>query len=153
MRNTYYRKLIYCAGLTLLSPSCAFHAIVSSNHVGRDSVRQSQSRTHDTLDRVHLETRLSRQSETKVGGTCTAPSRHRSLRKLAAISSEQEDSVGVFYTPSDLQTYSAPWGITLRYRSTLNTYRIEAFRENGELAGYTTGFYIGDYLHLDKVQV
>lgn len=60
---------------------------------------------------------------------------------------------GDFYAPKDLDSYCAPWGITLRYRGTLNSYRIEAFRENGELAGYTTGFYLGDLLHLDKVQV
>jgi len=58
-----------------------------------------------------------------------------------------------FYTPADLEAYSKPWGITLHYRSTLNTYRIEAHRPNGEVAGYTTGFYLGDLLHLDKVQV
>lgn len=58
-----------------------------------------------------------------------------------------------YYTPADLDEYSAPWGISLNYQSTLNTYRIEAKRSNGELAGYTTGFYLGDLLHLDKVQV
>lgn len=58
-----------------------------------------------------------------------------------------------FYTPADLEAYSKPWGITLHYRGTLNTYRIEAHRPNGEVAGYTTGFYLGDLLHLDKVQV
>lgn len=60
---------------------------------------------------------------------------------------------GGFYTPADLEAYSKPWGITLHYRGTLNTYRIEAHRANGEVAGYTTGFYLGDLLHLDKVQV
>lgn len=63
------------------------------------------------------------------------------------------DGEGEFYTPADLEAYSKPWGITLHYRGTLNTYRIEAHRPNGEVAGYTTGFYLGDLLHLDKVQV
>lgn len=64
-----------------------------------------------------------------------------------------ESESGVQYTRADLDVYSAPWGITLHYSGTMNTYRIEAHRENGEVAGYTTGFYVGDYLHLDKVQV
>lgn len=58
-----------------------------------------------------------------------------------------------YYTPADLDAYSEPWGITLHYRGTLNSYRIEAHRPDGEVAGYTTGFYLGDLLHLDKVQV
>lgn len=84
----------------------------------------------------------------------TSPLRGR-LRQgaLAAGGAEGNGDSGVFYTPADLDAYSAPWGITLHYTGTLNTYRIEAHRPNGEVAGYTTGFYVGDYLHLDKVQV
>lgn len=84
----------------------------------------------------------------------TSPLRGR-LREggLAAGGAEGKGDSGVFYTPADLDSYSAPWGITLHYTGTLNTYRIEAHRSNGEVAGYTTGFYVGDYLHLDKVQV
>lgn len=74
-------------------------------------------------------------------------------RPMAASGGGAGTVGGDFYAPKDLDSYCAPWGVTLRYRGTLNSYRIEAFRENGELAGYTTGFYLGDLLHLDKVQV
>lgn len=81
-------------------------------------------------------------------------SRDRSENKgLKALGPEGGNDGPVFYTPADLDAYSALWGITLHYTGTLNTYRIEAHRPNGEVAGYTTGFYVGDYLHLDKVQV
>lgn len=72
---------------------------------------------------------------------------------MAAGSGGGDASKAVYYTPADLDAYSEPWGITLHYRGTLNSYRIEAHRPNGEVAGYTTGFYLGDLLHLDKVQV
>lgn len=92
----------------------------------------------------------------------TSPQQQRGLRDHLAsrrgIVSELSAGAGgsgekELYTPADLEAYSKPWGITLHYRSTLNTYRIEAHRPNGEVAGYTTGFYLGDLLHLDKVQV
>lgn len=72
---------------------------------------------------------------------------------MNAASGDGSSGEETFYTPEDLAAYSKPWGITLHYRGTLNTYRIEAHRPNGEVAGYTTGFYFGDLLHLDKVQV
>ncbi len=80
-----------------------------------------------------------------------AASRRGGLPELKAGSGSSGEEE--FYTPADLEAYSKPWGISLHYRSTLNTYRIEAHRPNGEVAGYTTGFYLGDLLHLDKVQV
>lgn len=98
----------------------------------------------------------------------TSPSRQRrgALRDHDHVTASRRGSVSElnnagaggsgeeeFYTPADLEAYSKPWGITLHYRGTLNTYRIEAHRPNGEVAGYTTGFYLGDLLHLDKVQV
>lgn len=82
-----------------------------------------------------------------------AASRRGGLHELKAGSGSSVEEEEEFYTPADLEEYSKPWGITLHYRSTLNTYRIEAHRPNGEVAGYTTGFYLGDLLHLDKVQV
>ncbi|CAM9350618.1 unnamed protein product [Choristocarpus tenellus] len=56
------------------------------------------------------------------------------------------------YTLADLDKFSSPWGITLHYSNTLNVYRIEARRQSGEVAGYTTGFHYGNLLHLDTMQ-
>lgn len=83
----------------------------------------------------------------------TAPQRRRGCGVFELNAGGAAGGETEFYTPADLEAYSKPWGITLHYRSTLNTYRIEAHRPNGEVAGYTTGFYLGDLLHLDKVQV
>lgn len=90
---------------------------------------------------------------------CGRPNFHRSRRskpecwrRYSVELSARADGCPV-YTLDDLAAYSAPWGISLHYGGTLNTYRIEAHRENGEVAGYTTGFYLGNLLHLDKVQV
>ena len=116
-----------------------------------------------TLNANNVRTASRSSSSTATAVAATSPQRRGDLRDHPTASRGGGVSVlnagaggsgeEEFYTPADLEAYSKPWGITLHYRSTLNTYRIEAHRPNGEVAGYTTGFYLGDLLHLDKVQV
>lgn len=151
----YRNALVYCTGLSTTTRLSAFHAPVTViNNVNRNLGSICEVR-HDGVSSPSWASCVPpyRQSLAAVprDENVSTSSRRSSIYELqAGRSGDIEDE---FYTPADLEAYSAPWGIELRYRSTLNSYRIEAFRSNGELAGYTTGFYLGDLLHLDKVQV
>ena len=153
----HYRGVMStCAGVALAAPLSAFHLpMITSNTAIKHVCSSSCESRHDGVTVLRHDRRTSQPSWEFRGATardrCTIESRR--ARGFELNAGRSDDAKDEFYTPADLEAYSAPWGIELRYRSTLNSYRIEAFRSNGELAGYTTGFYLGDLLHLDKVQV
>lgn len=142
------KKLLFCAAATLVAATGAFHA-PTANFNARSISRTGTAPSRPAPTAAPAAPAPSASQQRRRGGTTTSRSSGAShLNARAGSGSEDE-----FYTPADLAAYSKPWGITLHYRGTLNTYRIEAHRPNGEVAGYTTGFYLGDLLHLDKVQV
>lgn len=146
------RALLCLTGIILLAPTAAFRTpttVFNTNSNSRScSFHQSNAASSPT-------------SRTAVAANrhATASSCRSSIATVLAEGSGGGGGGGggaskaEYYTPADLDAYSEPWGITLHYSGTLNSYRIEAHRPNGEVAGYTTGFYLGDLLHLDKVQV
>lgn len=145
------RALLCCAGIALLAPAGAFHALTPSLKANNIRSSTCSSVLHDAVSVLNS----TPASRTTAASCRTTTSRCQGAPKLSAAGGSGSDSLGEkpYYTPADLDAYSAPWGITLHYRGTLNTYRIEAHRPDGEVAGYTTGFYLGELLHLDKVQV
>ncbi|CAM9148576.1 unnamed protein product [Chrysoparadoxa australica] len=64
------------------------------------------------------------------------------------------------YTIKELEDYARPWGVSLSMSKTGPFYRIEARKnldpedsdEDG-VVGYTSGFTLGDLIHLDTVQI
>lgn len=151
------RSVVILAGIALAMPISAFHSPVTTLNVNnmcniRSSTSTSKSKPSRPrgLRMFNNAPPPSRTAAPAVYGHATTLHRG-SVIKLAAVGSSGTSDE--YYTSADLDAYSAPWGITLQYKGTLNSYRIEAHRPNGELAGYTTGFYLGDLLHLDKVQV
>lgn len=151
----YRIALVYLAGVSTTTRLSAFHApIIAINNVKRNFRSICEVRHDGVSSRSRASCVLPYRQPLEVvprdENVRTSPRRSNIYELQAGRSGDIGDE---FYTPADLEAYSAPWGIELRYGSTLNSYRIEAFRSNGELAGYTTGFYLGDLLHLDKVQV
>ncbi|CAM9576741.1 unnamed protein product [Ectocarpus sp. 4 AP-2014] len=144
------RALFFCAAATLVAAAGAFHAPTASfNARSTSATGTAPSRPSTTTAAAASAAAPSASQQRRRGGATTwRRSGVSGLNARAGSGGEDE-----FYTPADLAAYSKPWGITLHYRGTLNTYRIEAHRPNGEVAGYTTGFYLGDLLHLDKVQI
>ena len=145
------RALLCLTGIILLAPTAAFRTpttVFNTNSNSRScSFHQSNAASSPTSRTV------------AANRHATASSCRSSIATVLAEGSGGGGGGGggaskaEYYTPADLDAYSEPWGITLHYSGTLNSYRIEAHRPNGEVAGYTTGFYLGDLLHLDKVQV
>lgn len=158
-------KLLYWIGVTFLIVESADAFRIPSSSLG-GNVRRASHMKRQQHDHRSMFSRVSSpaarsvaEAVTPLGYTAVGLRTSRSAGEPIALAARSDESIhsdsegDEFYTATDLDTYSEPWGITLHYRGTLNTYRIEAHRPSGEVAGYTTGFYLGDLLHLDKVQV
>lgn len=148
-RRSRRRALFCCAGIALAAPTGAFHAPSPIAPNARNMCTPSAAAALCTFKTSTLRPPLPSARAADCRGATSHVGYGASVSELGAGGGGEE----LFYTPADLDAYSAPWGITLHYRGTLNSYRIEAHRPNGEVAGYTTGFYLGELLHLDKVQV
>lgn len=150
-----WMDLMSYVGLFLITPSYAFNTAVPAHYMKLKHAEHWESRAHDPPSPYAAWSRTPQHSASSMPmkGKYGVNSRYSYVKQLEAGVGDKGGKADPYYRPEDLAAYSAPWGISLRYGGTLNTYRIEAYREDGELAGYTTGFYVGDYLHLDKVQV